>query len=95
MEKYNYLGRVLDKDERSQKDVVKRIGMTMSNFGKVKKVLTNMELDWKIRLRLVKGFAWSVLLYGSEALTLGKVLMKRLEAAETWFLRRMLRAPCT
>ena len=61
----------------------------------MKKVLTNMELDWKIRLRLLKCFVWSVLLYGSEAWTLDKKLKKRSEAAEMWFLRRMLRVPWT
>ena len=95
VEKYKYLGCVIDKDGRSESEVVKRIGMAKSSFGKVRKVLTNMELDLRIRLRLLKCFVWSVLLYGSEAWTLDKKLKKRLEAAEMWFLRRMLRVPWT
>ena len=46
VEKYKYLRCVIDNDGRSQSEVVKRIGMAKSSFGKVKKVLTNMELDW-------------------------------------------------
>ena len=54
-----------------------------------------MEMDWRIRLRLLKCYVWSVLLYGSETWTLDRKLKKRLDAAEMWFLRRMLRVPWT
>ena len=95
VERYKYLGCVIAKDGRSESEVVTRIGMAKSSFGKVKKVLTNMELDWGIRLRLLKCYVWSVLLYGSETGTLDRKLKKRLDAAEMWFLRRMLRVPWT
>ena len=81
-ERYKNLGCVIDKDGRSESEVVRRIGLTKSSFGKVKKLLTNMELDWRIRLKLLKCFAWSILLYVNEAWTLDKKLKKRLEAPE-------------
>ena len=56
--------------------------MAKSSLGKVKKVLINMEMDFRIRLRLKKCFTWSVIFYGSEAWTLDKKLKKRLEAAD-------------
>ena len=34
---------------------------------------------------------WSVLTFGSECWTISKNMTKRIEAAEMWFLRRMLR----
>jgi hypothetical protein len=37
----------------------------------------------------VKTFVWSVAFYGSEAWSIGKADLKRLEAVETWFWRRM------
>ena len=95
VERYKYLGCVIAKDGRSESEVVTRIGMAKSSFGKVKKVLTNMELDWRIRLRLLKCYVRSVLLYGSETWSLDRKLKKRLDAVEMWLLRRMLRVPLT
>ena len=56
--------------------------MGESSFGKAEKVSTNVETDFRIRLRLLKFFVWSVLLYGSEAWALDKKIRKRLEATE-------------
>ena len=44
-----------------------------------------------VRLRILKLYILSTLLYGCETWTLSKGMMKNLEAAEHWFLRRMLR----
>ena len=45
----------------------------------------------EIRKKFVKTFVWSVLLYGSETWTLGKIERDRLEAAEMWMWRRLTR----
>ena len=44
-----------------------------------------------VRLSLLKCYVWSTLLYGAEAWTLSSVMMKKLEAFETWLYRKMLR----
>ena len=69
--------------------------MAKTRFQEMRKVLTNMDVNMKLRLRLLKCFIWSVLLYGCEAWTLDMKLRRRLEAVEMWFLRRMLRVPWT
>ena len=46
-------------------------------------------------MRILKAYVWSVLLFGCESWTISKEMRKRLEAAEMWFLRRMLRIPWT
>ena len=38
---------------------------------------------------------WSILLYGCESWTLDKDIERRIEAAEMWFLRRILRISWT
>ena len=93
--KYEYLGSMITEGGRSEKEVVRRIGMATATFNKMKKVLSNLNLNMAIRLRLLKCFVWSVLLYGSEVWTLDKKLKKLIEAVEMWFLRRMLRVPWT
>ena len=49
----------------------------------------------KTRVRLMKCYVWSGLLYGCETWTISKGMRKRLEAAEMWFYRRMMRIPWT
>ena len=48
-----------------------------------------------VRLRVLKCYIWSTMLYGCETWTLSKGMVKNMEAAEHWFLRRMLRIPWT
>ena len=38
---------------------------------------------------------WSVLLYGCKCFTINKELERRLEATETWFLRKVMNVSCT
>ena len=58
-------------------------------------ILTNMNLSRGIRLRVLKGYIWSGMIYGCESWTISKEMRKSLEATEMWFLRRMLRIPWT
>ena len=44
-----------------------------------------------VRIREIKCYVWSTLLYGCEPWTLSSVMMKKLEAFETWLYRKMLR----
>ena len=89
MERYEYLGCMITENGRNEKEVVIRIEMAKATFNKMKKVLSNLNMNMTIRLRLLKYFVRSVLLHGSEVWTLYKKLKKRIEAVETWLLRRM------
>ena len=57
----------------------------------MRRILTSMSLSSEVRLRLLKSYIWSGILYGCESWTISKEMRRRLEAAEVWFLRRMLR----
>ena len=54
-------------------------------------VLTNNRLNITTRIRTLKAYIWSTLLYGAETWTLNKTLKSKIEAAEMWFYRRMLK----
>ena len=95
VDNYKYLGAMVTKDGKCEGEVLKRIGMAKSRFNEMRKVLTNMNISMRLRLRLLKCFIWSVLLYGCEAWTLDQKLRRRIEAVEMWFLRRMQRIPWT
>ena len=48
-----------------------------------------------MKKRMVKAFVCSVALYRSETWTLQKEDIRRLEAFDIWFWRRMIKVPCT
>ena len=75
------------------KEIKTRIGVAKTAFGKMKKMLTNITMNMDLRLRLLRCYVWSTLLY--ETWTVKKTMEKRLKATEMCFLRRMLRIPWT
>jgi len=54
-------------------------------------VLTSREVSLDTRIRLLKCYIWSTLLYECETWTLSKTLEKRIEAFEIWTFRRILK----
>ena len=54
-------------------------------------ILKNRNISMKTKIRVLKGYVWSTLLYGCECWTVTKESVNKLEAAEMWFLRRLLR----
>ena len=54
-------------------------------------ILTARNISITVRLRVLKCDIWSTLLYGCETWTISGDMIKKLEALETWFYRRMLR----
>ena len=58
-------------------------------------IMKNRNIKVCTKLLILKGYVWSVLLYGCECWTIDNEAMKRLEAAEMWFFRRMMRISWT
>ena len=54
-----------------------------------------MRISVKTRMRALNCYITPIMRYGSEAWTLNKKAIRSIEAAEMWFLRRMLRVPYT
>lgn len=95
VESFRYLGSLVNEDGRCDSEIRSRIGIAKANFGSMRKILTNMSLDIQLRMRLLRCYVWSGLLYGCESWNMSSVMQKRLEATEMWFIRRMLRVPWT
>ena len=91
VEKFKYLGYVLTSDGRCDTEIKKRIAIAKDSFSKMKPILSNLNITMDTKLRLLKAYVWSTLLYGCESWTISESVNKKLEAAEMWFLRRMLR----
>ena len=92
---FKYLGSIITEEGSSEKDIKIRIAIAKTAFGKLKKLLTNISMNFQLRVRLLQSHVWSTLLYGCEGWTLKKHTVEKLEAAEMWFLRRMFRVPWT
>ena len=67
-----------------------------------RKVMTNLDSIFKSRditlpnkVRLVKAMVFPGVMYGCECWTAKKAEHQRIDAFELWFLRRLLRVPCT
>ena len=77
--------------DRCMQDVRLGIGIGKSVFTSLQKVLKSGDIKLQLRIRVLKCYVWSTLLYGSETWTLTSDLMKQLEATEMCFILRMLR----
>ena len=69
-------------DGRCVEDVRRRIGIEKSEFTSLDKVLKSRDIKLQLRIRVLKCYVWSTLLYGSETWTLTSDMMKQLEATE-------------
>ena len=92
---FNHLGSMLTSDGRCEKEIRRRIGMVKTSFNQMSPVLKDRKLSIQLKVRLLKCFIWSVLLYGCESWTLSAALTRNIEATEMWFYRRMLRVSYT
>ena len=91
---FKYLGSVLCESGRCSKEIRTRIGMAKNAFMKRKELFTR-SINLNLKKRLVKSLVWSILLYASEAWTIMKSDINRLEAFEMWCWRRILKIKWT
>ena len=93
--RFNYLGFTITSDGRCDEEIKKRIALSKQAFQKMSSILKNRTISINTKTRVLKCYVWSILLYGSESWTISTDMEKRLEAAEMWFLRRILAVPWT
>ena len=61
----------------------------------MKFIFTNRNIKVYTKINTLKAYIWSILLCGCECWTLPKYLERRLEAAEMWYIRRIMRISWT
>ena len=92
---FKYLGCTKTPDAKCDSEIKKRIAMAKETFTKMKSIFTNRNIKLATKINALKAYVWSVLLYGCECWTLTPDLEKRLEAAELWFIRRIMKISWT
>ena len=91
VQSFVYLGSLFTSDARSDKEIRRRIEIAKSTFTLINIILTAKNISIAVRLRVLKCYIWSTLLYGCETWTISGDMIKKLEALDTWFNRSMLR----
>jgi len=64
-----YLGREINHQLHHAKEIKRRIEIARTGFLKIQNILCNPSLFLEVRLRTVKCYVWSLLLYGCETWT--------------------------
>ena len=57
-------------------------------------ILKSREITLPTKVRVVKAMVFPVVMFGCESWTIKKAELKRNDAFELWFWRRLLRVPC-
>ena len=86
-----YLGQLITEEGKCEEKIKRRIGQSRTAFNNMKIVLCCRKLPLPSRFMLLKCYVWPILLYGVETWTVSQLSKKRLEAFETWKIRRLLR----
>ena len=101
MFKYLEISSLKLSDANCNNDIRSRIGMAKQRMPNLHVVPIwrdrgiNKELKWKLGTSIVRSFVWTVLISGVIWWTLTKADEKRLESAELWIYRWMLRISWT
>ena len=56
--------------------------MAKDTFQKMKSIFTNRNIKMNTKIRVMKTYVWSVLLYGCECWTINKEMERKLAAVE-------------
>ena len=66
VQSFIYLGSLFSSDARCEKEIRRRIGIAKSSFTSMNKVLTSRNIDMAVRIRVLKCYVWSTLLYNNK-----------------------------
>jgi hypothetical protein len=88
---HKYLGSIVHHSLTSEEDVDKHIISALAAFGALKYILTNKDIDLKVKGSTYVALCLSILLYGSETWCLQEDLFNRLRHFHHWCARTMCR----
>ena len=89
VQSFKYLGQLVTPNGKNDSEIKSRIEIAKSRFCQMKSIFTSPSISVKTKIRLLKCYIHSVLLYGVETWTLNKELERRLSAFEMWTFRRI------
>jgi len=91
VQKYTYLGTQLSDQWDHSLEIKCRIEKARAVFQRMSSIFKSHSITLTTKIRVLKCYVFSVLLYGVEAWTLTEATTKKLTAFEMWLYRRILR----
>ena len=82
VDNFIYLGSLIRSNGKSDKEILRRTGIAKTAFKSMASILTSEGINMQKRLRALKCYVWSTLLYGCETWIISKAMEKRLVATE-------------
>jgi Reverse transcriptase (RNA-dependent DNA polymerase) len=95
VKQYCYLGTIINEQWDNVQEIKCRIGKAKAVFNKMSAIFKSHHLSLETKIRHLRCYVFSVLLYGVESWTLTEATTKKLEAFEMWLYRRILKIPWT
>ncbi|CAI6350836.1 unnamed protein product [Macrosiphum euphorbiae] len=93
--KYQYLGTVINEQWDNAEEIKCRIGKARDVFNSMSASFKSHDLSLHLKIRLLRCYVFSTLLYGAKTWTLTKATSNKLDAFELWLYRRILRISWT
>ncbi len=90
---FRYLGTVITDSCDIKREIHGRIEQARRAFLNMKNFFTRPELSLALRMRMIRCYVFSTLLYGCESWTLDPTTENRIAAFEMYLYRRILRIP--
>ena len=90
-----YLGSIKESDGSCSKDVKTRIAMAKRKMIDLNNIWKDRGIPTVLKVQLLKSLIWPVMMYGCEAWKLRSDEVNKINAAELWFYRRLLRVSWT
>src|SRR5437870_10806687 len=95
VENFKYLGTWITNNGKCDKEIQSRIAMAKDTFYKLTNIFLKRKIRLSTKLNVLNTYVYSILLYASECWTISAAMAKKVEAAETWFYRRIFCASHT
>ena len=92
---FKYLGFTITPDAKCDIEIKKRVALSKDTFNKMKSIFTNRNIGINSKVKTMKAYVWSILLYGCDCWTKSNSIQNKSEAIEMWFLWRFLRVSWT
>ncbi|KAL1447433.1 hypothetical protein WDU94_013960 [Cyamophila willieti] len=88
---FKYLGTNITENTSSETEIKSRIEQARRAFTNMKNFFVRNDLSLGLRIRMIRCYIFSILLYGCESWTMNLAMEKRIEAFEMYLYRRILK----
>ena len=88
---FKYLGSIKSKDADCTKDINARIAMAKKRMISLSNIWKDKNIKTTLKMKIMKCLVWTTMTHGAEGWTLRKTNVKKIQSAEMWFYRRLLR----